>query len=488
MKILKKKRRMAGSSAALLSIALHLLILFLAGGIVALRFYGKKTADFQIEEQKRLERRKLQMPIKTQPFIERMSRPSPIATQRLTANTPKLVNIPEQGEYVKMVPMPTFKGGYTNFVQINRTLEFNSKYREVSFGVSAVDFFGTRGKAEKVVLAVDVSSNMVSDPLGGLDSFSMVYENLRELIAQMRSATLFNVVLFDGPNLARYKPLLVPATSAHKTNVLEWVAGINTNVQQIGLPAPESSYTRQTTYEVPLHEEDISGWLRGMRAAVELEPEIIFLLAAEWGSVADPSSGVSYFLCKRAFETYLGKRLAYFLADDDLQEEWDEYLLELEDMHPAALKMLELENQAREEMLVSPKITLEWDEILVENKVELPEAPMVEEPTEIGMYPAETRYTLDEVLQTLFTFTMEIYRQNGFPKMNFVLMRPTRTLKNSAEKAAMMTSDAKFKHLSNMVDGRFRYIDGARPVRNALDQSLDEVLDILAQENPENPL
>ena len=41
MSVQKKKRQIIGSSAALLSIAVHILLLFLAGGIVALRYFAK---------------------------------------------------------------------------------------------------------------------------------------------------------------------------------------------------------------------------------------------------------------------------------------------------------------------------------------------------------------------------------------------------------------------------------------------------------------
>ena len=43
-----------------------------------------------------------------------------------------------------------------------------------------------------------------------------------------------------------------------------------------------------------------------------------------------------------------------------------------------------------------------------------------DEPSDIGIYPSETRYSFEEVIETLFTFTMETYREEGFPK--FILL------------------------------------------------------------------
>ncbi len=486
MEVQKKKKRIVNSSAALLSIAVHVVLILLAGGMVAMKFYKKKGAGFQIEEQKpKLERRKLQMPVKTQPFIEQMSKPKLQSTTRITANAPQMVNIPEQGEYVKMAPMPTFKGGYTNFVQMDRTLEFNSKYRDVSFGVSAVDFFGTRGKAEKVVVVVDTSKSMLYDDRGGIDSYQMVHEDLREVIESMRSATLFNVVLFDNEEVAQFTPGLVAATPTAKTNVLEWISGVNTNLDLVGLPEKFVNYTPKRDYDIPMANNDITGWLKGFQAAIELKPEIVFVLSADWGNVTSMDYGISYFLKKDMFKEYQKKRVAYFLEDDDFKEELDGYMAEFDELRTISFKMLELENQARYEAEMQPKVVRDWDEILFSNDVELPELPIAEVQSEVGMMPTETRYTLDEVLESFFGIVMDNYRQLGFPRINFVMLRGDGASNNSAEAASMMTSDKKFQNLSKMVGGRFRFLKGMPVIDNLLDQTIDDVIDALEAEEME---
>ncbi len=297
MEVQKKKKRIVNSSAALISIGIHAALILVLGGMVALKFYKKQGAGFQVEDQKpKLERRKLQMPVKTQPFVEQMTKPKLQTTSRITANAPQMVNIPEQSEYVKMAPMPTFKSGYTNFVQMDRTLEFNSKYRDVSFGISSVDFFGTRGKAEKVAVVVDTSKAMLYDNRGGAGSYLMVHEDLKAVIGGMRSATLFNVVLFDGDKVSLFNPALVPATPTAKTNVLEWIGGINTNLARVGLADDLPQFAPRRQYDIPMAQSDISGWLKGFQAAVELKPEIIFVLSSDWGSVTSMEKNISYFL------------------------------------------------------------------------------------------------------------------------------------------------------------------------------------------------
>ncbi len=481
MDIQKKKKKIVASSAALISIGIHVALILGVGGMVALKFYRKQGAGFQVENQNpKLERRKLQMPVKAEPFIEQMTKPKLQTTSRITANTPQMVNIPEQGEYVKMAPMPTFKGGYTNFVQMDRTMEFNSKYRDVSFGISSIDFFGTRGKAEKVVVVVDTSKSMLFDDRGGLGSYQMVHEDLKEVIGNMRSATLFNVVLFDHEKVSIFNPAMVPATPNAKTNVLEWVGGINTNLARVGLDTEMVNYAQKKKYDIPMETSDITGWLKGFKAAAELQPEIIFVLSADWGSVTTMRRNISYFMKTSAFNAYQKMRAELFLSDDDQKERVDEYMEEFHMLRTAALKMIELENQARIESEMQPKVVRDWDEILYDNKILLPSPPVAERQQEsLEISPVETRYTDEEVLESIFVIIMDNYRQKGFPKLNFVMLTADGYSKGSVEGISLMTSDAKFSGLAKMVDGRFRYLKGMPKVDNLLDQNLDDVLELL---------
>ena len=56
-------------------------------------------------------------------------------------------------------------------------------------------------------------------------------------------------------------------------------------------------------------------------------------------------------------ERYLDERLNTLLSDEDIADEWKEVALELEELVPVAEKMIELENQARAEELLDPKIS-----------------------------------------------------------------------------------------------------------------------------------
>ncbi len=253
----------------------------------------------------------------------------------------------------------------------------------------------------------------------------------------------------------------------------------------VGFSEKQANYRPTQHYDIPMETSDLTGWIKGLKAAAELQPEIIFVLSSDWGNVTTMDRHISYFLKKSTFEQYQQNRAELFLTNEDYKDEMDEYMEEFKSLHAAAIKMLELENQARAEAEMQPKIVRDWDEILNDNQISLPELPLYNpQESNMDISPVETRYTNEEVLESIFVIIMDNYRQKGFPKLNFVIFTAKNYSKNSTEAASLMTSDAKFNRLAKMVKGRFRYLKGMSKIDNLLDQDLDDVLDLLETQDP----
>lgn len=481
MKDPQGKKKLATSSAAIISIGIHVALIVAAGSWVAFKFITSSGINIQVEEQKKLERRKLRMPVKQEPFIEQMSKPKSQSTTRITANTPQLVNIPESGEYIRLAPVQTFAEAYTNFVSMDRTLEFNSKYRRTEFGISEVDFYGTKGKTEKAAIIIDVSMSMLFDELGGPASYQMVREDLAAIIENMRSATLLNLIVFDGQKISLFKPRLTPATPSVRSEMLEWFGTFNTNLMQVGISDDMNNYIPQKTYSIPMAADDVYGWLKGYQAAIEQQPDMIFLLSSQWGSVTTMKENISYFLNSAQNDQFQKERAEYFLSEK--QEEMEEFTTQFGHLRSAALKMLELENEARIAAEMSPKVVRDWDEILYNNDVEMPPPPVPKKMDSIKTSVTETRYTMAEVLETLFAMTVDNYGAKGFPQLNFVMLKAKNFATQSENKAAMMTSDQKFKQLAKMCRAKLRYLDGMPSVDNLLSQKLSDVEALIGSGN-----
>lgn len=481
----KKREKIVGSSAVIISLAIHLILITLAGGIVALKYFKKQPSEFKIEEQKSLERKQLEVPIETKSFINQMSKPQSQISQKITTAAPAKFNISEQAEFIQMAPLPTFQGSFTNFNNKDKRLIFNSKYREIDFGLSKVDFFGTRTSSERMVFIIDVSEDMIQDNLGGLDAFELIYEDTFDLISKLKSSTLFNIILFDQNKVLSFEDKLIPAIASHKTNVLEWISSINTNTYKIGLNDIEEKDSI-FDYYIPMDNKDISVWLKAFHIATNLKPESIFILTSNWGNINDPSlANVSYFSKNKMLQRYIDKRLEYLIKYE--KEKFEEIPQEIDNLYTISLKMLELENQERENMFINHKIMHNWDDILKENNTEIPSWIECKAPSKIDIFPSETRYTFDEVLESFFTITMNSYKQLGFPQINFILSPKKRIrIENYSDEAPLMSSQYKFFRLSKMINGRIRKIPPLNPIENELYQNkyeIEKLLENLSENN-----
>ena len=484
MSVNKNKRKIIGSSAALLSILIHIIILFIAGGVVALRYFSKEPASFTVTEQKKIQNRELIIPVEVQPIMEKMSKSSPAAKNRLTVDTPQKINIPKKNDYTSQLLMPTFKGNYTNFVTKDRTLIMNSRFRNINYGLSKVDFFGSREKTEKIVVIMDSSPNMVEDINGGLMTYQILTEEIKQFIHQLNSSTLFNFILYDRDKTILFNEELIPATDTHKTNFVEWISCINTNIAELGLNTDANNLIyKSSNYLFPMDQKDITGWLKAVKLAVQYKPEVIFLLAGDWGSITDPYSDFSYFVKTENLEYYLDERLSFLLNDEDKTDDWLEMTEITKELSQVAKIMRTLENQARREQLIDPKISHSIDQILWENNVEKPEWISIDEPSDIGTYPVETRYSFEEVIETLFTFTMETYREEGFPKIHFTIMEQNgNSSYNSTAGSALLTTPVKFSLLAKMLDCKIQIMNAEPPIDNVLNQNYYDILDLIEAE------
>ncbi|MCF7848774.1 MAG: hypothetical protein K9M45_07995 [Kiritimatiellales bacterium] len=477
MNSLKKKKNIANSKAILFSIGIHVLILLIAGNIVAIRLYKKyrEGVKFESTERPKLELRKLDMQVNIQkPLMERMNRPKMKHTSRITARGKQEFNLPMAETYSRQLAPPTFKGDFVNDASLGSLMELTSKFREITFGVSEVEFFGIKDKGEKIVYVVDASKTMLHDRRGGATSYQILKDSFRDMISTMKSATLFNVILYDGDRVATFSPKLTAATAGNKDKVLEWFAPINTisnNFSVIGIPEEMVNYKQTVKYDRPIKDEDVVGWLKGLQAAIELKPEAIFLLGAEWGNQTTAKMEISYFMNKEKFPEYQAFWASTYLEDDD-KEELAEYLDEFAMIRKIALQMMELENNARLEQGLPPKIAHDWDDILIENEIEIPEPPRSSDYEIADIIPADTRHETEDILESLFVVAMENYRQLGFPRISYVLFVAENIQRNTEQAAANLTADAKFKALAKFCRGRFTLLVGEDEVQNLLNQDL----------------
>ncbi|MBC2602822.1 vWA domain-containing protein [Puniceicoccus vermicola] len=102
-------------------------------------------------------------------------------------------------------------------------------------GAISVELFDIKAKGEKFLFVIDVERDLMQDSKGGLLTYNVIKEDLTELIMDLPSGVLFNVMLFDEGKLELWRPSLVAATKSNKESFAEWLKPVNSSPTQIGV-------------------------------------------------------------------------------------------------------------------------------------------------------------------------------------------------------------------------------------------------------------
>jgi hypothetical protein len=209
--------------------------LFLAiSGIVIMRnFMEKRTMLVAAPPIKTYEPRKQEHKVKVQRRQKSSSRPQitpRMVATRLTKTA--LPNIPVDPKLVKTTFQPEFKA--MSGMGLGAGIGTGLGLGGFGGGVSEFDFFGIRGKAEKIAILVDVSESIVEEQVGGTKGFARVKERVNQVINALSPNTMFNVIVFADA-ASQWEKKLVVATDVNKNAAKLWLQPFNTSDGNKGL-------------------------------------------------------------------------------------------------------------------------------------------------------------------------------------------------------------------------------------------------------------
>ncbi len=218
METSRKKRFFANhskSSAAVISIALHLVLLLIAGTFVAVTVVTK--ADKQFEAPKvnrpRLPPKKLQVPVKM-----KKKRPKPKLRKQITVKTRMDRKMPD----IKMPEITGIKGGLGSVGAAGL-----GGAAGIGFSMPEIEVFGVKSKGEKVFIALDSDAIMMRDEVGGMRAYTIIKDELKSIIGKLGPTTLFNLAVFEHGGGVTLFPQLVPATKPNVAKVDAWLDPLN---------------------------------------------------------------------------------------------------------------------------------------------------------------------------------------------------------------------------------------------------------------------
>lgn len=222
-------------SSFIISLLLHAALVLVAGGFVISHVFLNREATFtgQPPPMKSYEPQKLEFKVKVSQQQRSSSRPA--VMPRLSAAKTSDISLPE----VKMDPklvQTSFQPKFKPVSGMGMGAGLGTGYGSGGFGqgVSNFDFFGIKGKGEKIAVLVDVSVSMVEDDKGGIAGFVRVKERVNSVIDALKEGTMFNMVVFaDAASV--WKDGLVVANNENKAKAKEFIANYNSSLQNLGL-------------------------------------------------------------------------------------------------------------------------------------------------------------------------------------------------------------------------------------------------------------
>lgn len=159
-------------------------------------------------------------------------------------------------------------------------------------GFMSMSFLGTTSQSvSRVIFVVDTGASLMDLRKGGFKAFTIIRDEIMRLVSRLPPSAEFNVILFSGgaESLNLFAPALVPATAQNKQDFFDWIAPVNTDYTKIG-PQTASRVARWKAKPLP----DNSGinprflpphWSYGVRAALEQQPDTVFVITAGVGVV-----------------------------------------------------------------------------------------------------------------------------------------------------------------------------------------------------------
>ncbi len=224
---LSVKRRKQLWTLMLISLGIHLIGLLIFGGVVVMRtFLEEKTVFVAPPPLKTYEPRKLEHKVKVQKQQRSSSRPTMMP--RMVSAKPSDFALPE----IKANPKVIKTSFQPKFKEVSGTglgVGLGTGYGVGGFGmgVSAFNFFGIKGRGDKIAILVDVSVSMIEEEAGGVAGYERVKRRIEQVVEALSDAALFNMIVFADAASAMDKELII-ASKSNKTKGKEFIRPYNT--------------------------------------------------------------------------------------------------------------------------------------------------------------------------------------------------------------------------------------------------------------------
>ncbi len=211
-----------------ISILIHIAFAFVAGFISIASYVIKENTMF--EEPPAIDSEEIPKEVKVQ-----ISPPKPQQDFTRDLKVQQIGNIAVDELNMNLPNMSdnfTVSGGVGTSVSGNL---LGGARGSIGLGISSINVFGLKTRAERVLFLVDTNRRMVTDAKGGLNSYRVIKEEIFDMVSNLSPGTLFNVIFYDHRRFKFFKPKLVPSGLEVSAELSRWFSKINSSADNIGL-------------------------------------------------------------------------------------------------------------------------------------------------------------------------------------------------------------------------------------------------------------
>ncbi|MEA2067891.1 MAG: hypothetical protein U9P12_01710, partial [Verrucomicrobiota bacterium] len=217
----------AKSSAFVVSMAIHGILVLVALSFVAVTVIQKEEKSFEYRKvsRPRQQLKRLQVPVKV-----KKNKPMPKLRKRVVVK-----NIQRKTPEFKMPEITGVKGGMAG-------MGGGGGMESIGFTMPEIDFFGAKAKGEKVVFVVHFGPATIqqdrdqknkkqprveyNNPFTRMTGLT-IRNRLEDLINGLPEYTLFNVIAYYAGDADAIYPTMMLASPANKQKVMDWIDPVN---------------------------------------------------------------------------------------------------------------------------------------------------------------------------------------------------------------------------------------------------------------------
>jgi len=317
----------------------------------------------------------------------------------------------------------------------------------MSFSTKAVDasdvnFFGLSGSGKRIVFVIDATAEMLVDEKGGMAAYDKVKTEVGVMLATLNRGTEFNVLLYEGKQLVAFRETPVPGLPSNIRHAIEWLDPLNRHYESLGLGndfGPTHEVSEVEGY--PIAAGDLAHYSKAIQKAMEWRAGAIFCVVSGYRGMgrAPPPEMTAKPASAPPAAT----------VDPGEQKAW-------QDAVAKTRAWLEKENEARREKGLSPKVVVNFNQLVREITGAAPPARR----NAPAAAPGPPGVTPEEIEQQVAKLVKDRYKADGMeePSVHMVLFL--------GDEEEIGTDEDHFKNLTRKNRGKLKILRGLAALQN----------------------